>query len=162
MIKKCIICGSEFKCSPSDKIVTCSPECRSKRRSAVLKGHSVSDKTRKKLSQKALQHDRSAILCRGTPAAQKSPKSGRFDTNINAKDWIIISPTGEKYECHSLKNFIRKNPKLFDIDGSDKEVYRISKGFYTIKRNTMLNRRGQSYYGWTVEIPKNEKQHISG
>ncbi|MGN0608836.1 MAG: hypothetical protein ACI4J6_06490 [Oscillospiraceae bacterium] len=159
MIKKCVICGKEFQSPPSAKTITCSKECLSIRRGQVGRGRKLSEQARANMSEAAKKKGYTENLKKGTPASQKSPKSGRFETNINAKDWIIISPTGEQYECHSLINFIRKNPKLFDIDGSDKEVYRISKGFYTIKRNTRLNLRGQSYYGWTVEIPKNEKEN---
>lgn len=152
MIKKCVICGAEFKCSPSDKIVTCSPECRSKRRSDVLKGRIISDETKKKISQKASQQDRSAMLSKGTPAAQMSPKSGRFDTNINAKDWVLISPEGKRYECHSLINFIRKNPDLFGLDGSEESAKRFAHGIMTIKGNILHNRKGQTHFGWTVDV----------
>ena len=34
--KKCVICGKEFPCSPSDKTVTCSPACRSERARRAL------------------------------------------------------------------------------------------------------------------------------
>lgn len=35
--KKCVVCGREFFCSPSDKITTCSPECRKARQSSLSK-----------------------------------------------------------------------------------------------------------------------------
>lgn len=153
MIKKCVICGKEFKSTPSAKTITCSKQCLSIRRGQVSRCRKLSEKARANMSEASKEKGYTENLKSGTPAAQKSPKSGRFDTNINAKDWIIISPNGEQYECHSLKNFIRKNPQLFDIDGSDEEVNRIARGFYVIKRNTNLNHKGQSYYGWTVKIP---------
>ena len=41
---------------------------------------------------------KTANLALGTPAAQKSPKSGKFLTNINAKDRHLISPDGKEYK----------------------------------------------------------------
>lgn len=48
MIKKCIICGDEFKTSPSAKKVTCSNECR--RKYAVIRstGRKKSGEEKKK------------------------------------------------------------------------------------------------------------------
>lgn len=152
MIKKCVVCGAEFKCSPTDNILTCSPECSRKRRGELLTGKVVKAETRKKLSEIAKSKGMTENLKKGTPAAQKSPKSGRFGTNVNAKDWVLISPTGKKYECHSLTNFIRKNPDLFEIDGSDEAVNRFANGIRVIKGNIRHNRRGQTFHGWTVEI----------
>ena len=41
---------------------------------------------------------KTANLALGTPAAQKSPKSGKFLTNVNAKDWHLISPDGKEFK----------------------------------------------------------------
>ena len=40
----------------------------------------------------------------GTEAVHASPNSGRFVTDVNAIDWVLISPEGVRYECHNLKN----------------------------------------------------------
>mgnify|MGYP000311522779 CR=1 FL=1 len=57
---------------------------------------------RRKSDQKAAQ-GKTANLALGTPAAQKSPKSGKFLTNINAKDWHLISPDGKEYKFESKR-----------------------------------------------------------
>lgn len=158
MIKKCVVCGKEFKSPPSDKTITCSKECRSIRRGQVSRGRKLSEKARANISEAAKKKGFTENLKKGTPSAQKSPKSGRFETNVSAKEWTIISPFGDEYHCRNLSEFIRKNPELFDIDGSEAEWRRIYAGFKTIKRNTRLGKRGQSYHGWTVEIPENEQK----
>ena len=152
MIKKCVVCGKEYSCSPTDKILTCSSECSRKRRSESLKGKEVKQHTREKLSEIAKGKGYTENLKKGTPAALKSPRSGRFETNVNAKDWILISPAGVRYECHSLSNFIRNNPDIFGMDGSDEEVRKFTNGLRAIKCNILHNRRGQSFHGWTIEI----------
>lgn len=159
MIKKCVICGKEFQSPPSAKTITCSRECLSIRRGQVGRGRKLSEQARANMSEAAKKKGYTENLKKGTPASQKSPKSGRFETNVSAKEWTIISPFGVEYKCRNLNEFIRKNPELFDIDGSESEWRRVRAGFSTIKRNTKLGKRGQSYYGWTVEIPKNEKEN---
>lgn len=157
MIKNCLVCGKEFQASPSDKIVTCSKECLKIRRSQISRGKKMSETAVERMSARAKSRGFTDNLKKGTQAAMASPKAGRFDTNINAKDWILISPFGETYKCHSLTNFIRKNPQLFDIDGSDEEVNRVAAGIRTIKGNMKHNRRGHSYHGWTLELPSDDK-----
>lgn len=157
MIKKCVICGKEFKSPPSAKKITCSKECLCIRRGQVSRGRKLSEKARANMSESSKNRKHYDNLKGGTRAAQLSPKSGKFETNVSAKSWAIISPKGEEYYCRNLSNFIRKNPELFDIDGSAKECHRIVRGFYTIKRNTRLNMKGQSYYGWTIDIDKCQK-----
>lgn len=161
MIKKCIVCGEEFKASPSDKIVTCSKECLKIRRSQISRGKKMSETAVERMSARAKSRGFTDNLKKGTQAAMASPKAGRFETNVSAKSWILISPSGERYECRNLMCFIRKNPHLFCIDGSnDDEVRRISAGFRTIKRNIRLNRKGQTYLGWTLELPSETEEKI--
>ena len=149
MIKKCIVCGRGFKASPSDNVVTCSPECRSKRRSQVLKGHKVTDKVKAKMSQAAKKRD-SENLKKGTPAAQKSPKGGRFETNSSAKDWTIMSPEGDIYNITNLRNWIRQNGEKFGCDLTEADIDRISSGFRVTARNTRKGKSGTTYKGWSV------------
>lgn len=152
MIKKCVVCGAEFYAPPSSKKITCSSACSRKRKSEVLKGHTISEETKNKISEKAKRQDRTEILSKGNQASQKSPKSGRFDTNVSAKDWILISPEGIRYECHSMINFVRKNPELFGINGDDESVNRCAAGIRAIKGNILHGRRGHTYHGWTVIV----------
>lgn len=152
MIKNCLVCGKEFQASPSAKKVTCSKECMKIRRKQVSQGRKIPSTTIAALSSSAKQRGFTENLKKGTPAAMASPKSGRFETNASAKSWILISPSGERYECQNLMCFIRKNPQLFDIDGSDEEVNRVAAGIRTIKGNMKHNRRGHSYHGWVLEL----------
>lgn len=160
MIKNCLVCGKEFQASPSAKKVTCSKECLKIRRSQISRGKKMSETAVERMSARAKSRGFTDNLKKGTQAAMASPKAGRFDTNINAKDWVLISPFGETYKCHSLTNFIRKNPQLFDIDGSDEEVNRVAAGIRTIKGNMKHNRRGHSYHGWTLELPSEKEGKI--
>lgn len=56
---------------------------------------------------------RPATLTLGTPAARISPRSGPYETNINAKTWIVISPTGEEYTVRNLRLWCDSNANLF-------------------------------------------------
>ena len=81
----------------------------------------------------------------GTPAAQKSPKSGKFLTNVNAKDWHLISPDGKEYKFHSLNFWLRENgDKLFGCVPDSKEFKNVSTGLSGAKR-AML---GRNYGSW--------------
>lgn len=131
-------------------MVTCSRECLRKRRAAVLTGHSVSDETRQKISRAAKERGFTENLEKGTPAAQNSPKGGRFDTNASAKSWTLTSPDGRQFTCINLNNWIRTHADLFGMEPTDDNVRRVSAGFRVIKRNIKLNRGGQIYKGWTI------------
>lgn len=151
MQSKCIVCGKLFTKSPSNRVVTCSRECLRIRRSEVLSGHPVSDSAKEKISSAAKQRGFTDNLAKGTPAAQNSPKGGRFDTNASAKSWVLISPDNQRFNVINLNNWIRNNINYFDCEPTDKNVLRIAAGFRVIKRNIKLNRGGQTYKGWTIE-----------
>lgn len=157
--KKCVICGKEFPCSPSNKTVTCSPECRSERaRRAASRKRSESE--RKSLSEAAKKRGVSKITQeKGTEAAMKSPKGGRFETNSSAKSYTIMSPEGQEYTVTNLMNWIRENIHLFGEENSDEAVNRVAHGFYTVTRNTRLNKRGQRYKGWIV-VEHDERKNV--
>lgn len=50
----------------------------------------------------------------GTQTAKQSPKSGRFETNINAKIWTVKDPNNKTHTFTNLLHFVRQNPHLFD------------------------------------------------
>ena len=161
MNKICLVCGSTFSAPPSSKKITCSRACSSAHRAKIMTGKSRpwSDDARARLSQK----DRPEPLNLGTPAAKKSPKSGRFESNINAKDWILISPSGEEFIVRNLLSWARENCELFEKPPTDRSAVQIRSGFAAIAR-TLEGKRGadgskyrgaMTYFGWTLkEIPK--------
>ncbi len=163
MIRKCAECGKEFTCRPSDKTVTCSRECRCKRRSRLLSGHKNSDETRSKISNAAKKQNRDmgAIQGKGTEAAMRSPKAGRFVTNSSAKRWILQAPDGTRYKCTNLMEFIRKNGRLFGINGdNDKEVRRIYAGFSALKKGQKAQTRLSCNGGWSLRLhPDDDKKN---
>jgi hypothetical protein len=150
VIRKCTECGAAFRCSPSDKTVTCSAECRSKRRSRLLTGRKRPDEIAAKIAAAARKQDRSDVLSRGTPAAQASTKGGRFATNSSAKSWTLISPEGVQNQCTNLMQFIRDHAADFGIAADDDTaVKRIHAGFRNVKQ-LMKHGSGCTIYGWTL------------
>lgn len=157
MIKYCVECGAEFSASPSDKKVTCSKECLKKRRSRLLKGHKVTDRTKEKIRVAAQKRGYTDNLKKGTPAAQKSPKAGRFNTNSSAKMYQIKSPEGKIYSFTNLHNWIRNNIELFNCEESERNINRISHGFYTAKRNIIKGKGTATYKDWQILYFDNRK-----
>lgn len=154
--KVCIICGKLFECPPSEETVTCSKECSRKYASIRLTGRPVTKETRNKLSQSAKGRDMADLQMIATEAAKKSPKSGRFITNINAIDWHLISPDGRDFYFHSLNFWLRENcEKLFGFEPDSKQFANAISGLSRVKRSMMGRlpdgqRPGYSYKGWRV------------
>lgn len=48
-----------------------------------------------------------------TAAAQNSPLAGKRESNIHAKEWVLIAPDGQVYRVRNLYNFVRENTHLF-------------------------------------------------
>ena len=158
MIRKCLECGTEFTCSPSDKIVTCSKECSRKRRSKMISNRKISAETRKKISESAKKRDMSDVQPKGTAAAQKSPKAGRFESNSSAKKWVLLSPDKRVYECVNLREWVRKNAaELFGVEPTDENIYRVCNGFSAIKRNMKRKIGSITYKNWTLLNWSDEK-----
>lgn len=148
-LKICLNCGKWFKCPPSDKTVTCSTSCssRHRRRKHYGKRNRWCDQSRQMLSERG----QTANLKLGTPAAQLSPKSGPFETNQNAKAWIVISPHGEPYEVRNLALWCRENESLFGPD-SARTAYaglRQVKAWLMGRKKRMVSQ----WKGWSLAIP---------
>lgn len=100
-------------------------------------------------------------LKKGTYAAQQSPITGRFETNRNAKKWILIDPDGKEHHCQNLMEWARNNCELFGKEPCDHSAIQISSGFKAIAsslRGTRKNLRPvATYFGWTLkDIPKDQ------
>lgn len=165
--KKCVICGNEFDCSPSANNVTCSRDCRIKYLSQNHKGRHFTDESKQRMSDSRLANPRCEELQKkATDAAKKSPNSGRFATNVHAKDWHLVSPEGEHYYIHSLTFWLRENcKKYFGVEPDSKEFLNIIAGLSRIRRSVFGalpegQRAGNSYKGWRV-IPPDEDEELA-
>lgn len=87
-------------------------------------------------------------------ASKKSPLSGKFETNVNAIDWHIVSSDNVHYRFHSLKNWLRINgEKHFGCKPDTRKFYNVVSGMSQV-RATMLGKRPYpaTYKGWRVII----------
>lgn len=150
MNKTCVICGKEFEAPPSSKKITCSRECSHVRKhmSHLGKSNVWSDESRAKKREEG----RSKNLQLGTPAAKRSPKSGRFDTNQEAKIWYLIDPTGTVIVVRNLDNWARNNTHRFGKPPGDKSSRQISSGFRQIALSLNGKRAAPvfTYFGWRL------------
>lgn len=146
--KICKACGKRFPCPPSDKTVTCSRDCL--RAYAIIRNTGKPSDWSPGAKARASKRGQTPNLLMGTPSAQESPKSGRFDTNINAKEWELLSPEGERYRLRNLKNWIREHHDLLGIAEGDRAAALAYKGFQHVRRRDML-----SWHGWTILSVKN-------
>lgn len=94
---------------------------------------------------------------KATEQAKKSSKAGKFETNIHAISWTIVSPQGDVYSFTNLYNFIRQNSHLFaDNDvmwkrtggkrGTGGEYCNASAGLQNIKSG-----KTKAWKGWTLK-----------
>lgn len=160
-VKICAECGKPFECPPSDKTVTCSQKCRSIHASKRQTGKKMKEESRAKMAAAAKSRDMRSLQKIATEAAKASPNSGRFETNINAKDWHLVSPEGKHYHFHSLNFWLRENCKIFfGCDPDSREFKNAASGLRGAKR-AMLGKisEGQrpccTYKGWKV-IPTDD------
>lgn len=166
--KICVICGKEFECPPSDKTVTCSPECRAVRAAKAMndrieKGEIckwTEEFRQKHESSPAVQAARKELSKIGGEAAKNSPLAGPFETNQGAKIWTLVDPSGNEYVVQNLNLWAREHTNLFDKPSGDKSVQQIRHGFEAISqtlrgvRGPGCKQRGSwSYFGWTLKCP---------
>ncbi len=95
--KLCIICGEKFQDSPSNLNKTCSSLC--------------SVENRKRLAADGVN---TAAMKKANEMASKSPLTGRFETHMHAKEWVIQTPDGQIYKCRNLKNWLREHEDMLD------------------------------------------------
>lgn len=148
MIKYCVICGAEYKAAPSDKRSTCGkPDCV--RANQILSHRGKSNVWKKESKQALSARGQTINLLKGTAAAQQSPIAGSFETNRNAKSWVIVSPEGKEYYCRNLNLWCKNNCYLFN-----RTPVQISEGFRQIKRyyQGKTKRAVTSYLGWSLKL----------
>lgn len=81
-------------------------------------GESGRAKSRAKRSDNGLKNPNNAAGGRvsqplATEAAKASPISGKFETNIHAKKWKVITPDNKIFIVRNLYQFVRDNGGLF-------------------------------------------------
>lgn len=131
MMRKCVVCGHEFKCSPSDKTVTCSKECSrlNKSKTHVGKRNVWSQESREKLKKLGQTEN----LKKGTVSQEKI--------------WILTSPEGKRYTCKNLRAWTRSHCDLFGLDTSEENAQKIAGGLSQAKRGKSV----ATYKDWTAE-----------
>ena len=155
--RTCIICGKEFFVYPSQNNVTCGKECRKEYARRRQTGRRYSDDSKEKMRTIARGRDMSEVQSAGTAAAKESPKSGRFETNVNAKEWHLVSPEGREFRFRSLACWLRENCREhFGCEPYAREFYNVYSGLRNAKRSMLGgNYRTPTYKGWKV-IPTEE------
>lgn len=153
--KICIICGKEFFCPPSAKTVTCSNECSREYSRRRMTGRQVPEETRMKISKNQPKKDMTALQEMALQAVRQSPKAGRFETNVHAVDWHLISPGGQHYYFHSLQHWLRQHcEEFFGCKADTREFNNVRSGLSGAKRAALgkiINGRGCcTYKGWQV------------
>lgn len=91
-----------------------------------------------------------------TQAAQKSEIAGKFETNIHAKEWVLIAPDDKIYHITNLHHFVRNNPHLFnpkDVVWKGKngreEYCNATAGIGNVKQG-----KSSAWKGWRLKTPR--------
>lgn len=154
--RKCVICGKPFGSYPSDNRVTCSKDCRRERQRRITTAHPIKwgDEARRRAAKRGLTEN----LKLGSAAAQRSPISGRFETNQEAKIWTLVDPHGVEIVVRNLLLWARENTERFNKPPGDKSAKQIVAGIRAIAQ-TLAGKRGApgkprgslTYFGWTLK-----------
>lgn len=115
MIQTCVVCGAAFAAPPSSKKITCSGACATARKRLSHGG--VRNTWSEEARERQAARGQTPNLRQGTPAAQRSPLAGRFETNQEAKSWEIVDlRSGRRYELRNLRKFCRDHAAEFAPD----------------------------------------------
>ena len=97
VVWKCAICGKKRIHKKSEKALVC---------------FSCDRQKKAKLFQEYREEAKAAQL----ETNKTNPLTGKFETNIAAKDWHLRSPEGVTYHFRNLRHFIRTHRNLFSDD----------------------------------------------
>lgn len=128
--KICTVCGKEFPCPPANLNVTCSPGC--------------SKENRKRLAAAGVNN---AALEKAHERLPTHPLTGRFETHINAKEWVIQDPAGNVHKCRNLLLWLREHEDM--LDGTPRQAW---DGLTKIKYSMQGKRKNKLYQwkGWRL------------
>lgn len=65
-----------------------------------------------------------ALVAKAHEGVKKSPLAGRFETNLNAKTWKLVDPSGNRHTCTNLNLFVRSRPADFPNAASAAIMFR--------------------------------------
>ena len=128
--KKCIICDKEFYDAPSSNTITCSKAC------SIIH--------RQKLHEQGVY---AGTLEKAHEIAKNHPLTGKFETHMHAKEWIIQAPDGSIHECRNLKLWLENHVDM--LDGTVNQAW---DGITKIKYSMQGKRKFKSYQwkGWRL------------
>ena len=131
-MKTCVVCGKKFYAAPSSGKITCSTACEKENRKRETRNNPEYMKNLEKAHE-----------------AFKTNPNTSGETHSNAKSWILLSPTGERFEINNLKLWCRQNEDI--LPSTPEKFYDgISKVKSTLigtcKKNKIYH-----YKGWKIE-----------
>lgn len=129
--RECVVCGKIFWASPSSDLKTCSRECQ-------------------RINRAKQSTENNRIVCAMQKAREdacKSPNMAPVETNVNAKSWVIKSPSGDVYQICNLELWARVNE---DILPSSAKLF--ADGIRGIKASYKGKRKNPYYHykGWSL------------
>ena len=93
---------------------------------------------------------RTGNLNLGTPAARASPIAAPFETNQEAKDWLVVAPGGAPtYEVRNLRLWCERNARHFEPDDWRKAYTGLRQVASWMRGKT--KRKVGSWKGWTLD-----------
>lgn len=98
---------------------------------------------------------RTGNLQAGTAAAIKSPISGPYETNQEAKRWWLVSPDGAEYEVVNLAKWLRDHAHLLPDERADLAYAELRQVQRWMQGKT--KRRASAWKGWTLDRESSPK-----
>ncbi|MGV2980697.1 hypothetical protein ACERNI_10875 [Camelimonas sp. ID_303_24] len=113
--RACPTCLTTFEAQIKSRKIACSAPCAAELRAegwASIREMWDGEGSKVRIARERRERA-SRVQPIGVAAAKLSPRSGRFETNINASVWIVIDPTGYRREVRNLRLWCEHNADLF-------------------------------------------------
>lgn len=100
-----------------------------------------------------------SVRQKGRAVKSSTPGGGRFETNRNAKQWHLISPSGQEYHISNLLLFVRDHAEMFGVDGKDDKKCKYILQQFSVLKWHMKNDGKQTSCcgGWRIVIPEDDR-----